>query len=156
MHPINSTIITNPEFAYYVKLCNGDTEDVQREGLQSIIRQMCAEGRLLLNGHIDYLKSKLPTWIRSSSRKVRMWSLWLASLINDDQIEAVSLEAVKGEKDPQFIAPVLSIIASRHGKQEYRKISSMLENKYLQAELNEDILNISSALYSRDPFFQMS
>lgn len=155
MHQINSIIITNSEFAYYQKLCNGDTENIQREGLQAIIRQICAEGRLLLNGQIDYLKQHLPNWICSKSAKVRMWSMWLATLVNDQKIESICLRLMDGEKDPQFIAPILAILSMRHDRYEYEKIVRKLENKYLQTELNEMILNISSALFSCEPFYKM-
>ena len=154
MHQNNSIIITNSEFAYYKNLCNGDTEDIQREGIQAIIRQTCAEGRLLLNGQIDYLKQHLPNWICSRSAKVRMWSLWLATLVNDQNIESTCLQSMDGEKDPQFIAPTLAILSMRHNKSEYEKAVRKLEDKYLQTELNETVLNISSALFAREPFYK--
>lgn len=155
MRKANSTIITNSEFAYYKKLCDGETEDIRREGLQAIIRQVCAEGRLLLNGQVDYIKRHLPIWITSESSKVRMWSLWLATLVNDNDIESICMQSMTGETDPQFIAPALAILSARHGKQEYEKTVRKMENRDFHVELNETILNMSSALFSCEPFYKM-
>lgn len=151
----NSLIITNAEFNYYKTLCNSQKPDEQREGLQSLIREHC-QGRILMNSQRAYLEKQLPFWILSPSNKVRMWSLWLATLVNNAFIEEVIISTLNDERDPQNISAILAMLSTHHEQREFLQIVRKLENTAFKVELNEDILKIATCLFSKKQYYKVS